>query len=180
MTNDRMPTDRTIFQNAWVVDDVEQAATRWADELGVGPFFVTEYTDQFSNISYRGQPSELSMIVALAQAGPVQVELIQPTTDLPCAYRDSVAPGTVGFHHMCVWTHDIDADTAYMDGLGYPAATMGDAGHVRFAYYDTRPLMGCMLEVVEHRPGIVERFQRIADAGAAWDGTRPVRAASEL
>ncbi len=177
---DRLPTDRTIFQNAWVVDDVEAAATRWAAELGVGPFFVTEYTDQFSNITYRGQPSELSMVVALAQAGPVQVELIQPTTSQPCAYRDSVQPGTVGFHHMCVWTHDIEADTAYLNGLGYETANAGNASSVRFAYYDTRPLLGCMLEVVEYLPAIADRFQRIADAAVGWDGTRALRPASEL
>lgn len=180
MVTERRPTDRTIFQNAWVVDDAEAAAMQWATEFGVGPFFLTEHTDNLKDITYRGQPSELSMIVALAQAGPVQIELIQPTTDKPSAYRDSVEPGTVGFHHMCVWTHDIDADTEYFEQLGYPAVTMGDAGHVRFGYYDTRPFMGCMLEVVEHRPAIVENFQRIADAGAQWDGTRPIRSRSEL
>lgn len=180
MTTERLPTDRTIFQNAWVVDDAEAAAMRWATEFGVGPFFFTEYTDHLSDVIYRGQPSELSMIVGLAQAGPVQVELIQPTTDKPCAYRDSVEPGTVGFHHMCVWTHDIDADTGYFDDLGYPTANMGNAGHVRFAYYDTRPFMGCMLEVVEHHPAIAEHFQQIADAGAHWDGTRPIRSRSDL
>ena len=124
------PTDRTIFQNAWVVDDVEAACMKWVNEMGVGPFFITEYTNQFSDVFYRGQPGELSMIVALAQAGPTQVELIQPTVDR-CAYRDSVAPGSVGFHHMCVWTHDIEADTAYFAGLGYDAANMGRAGDTR-------------------------------------------------
>lgn len=180
MTTGQLPTDRTVFQNAWVVDDAEAAAMRWAGEMGVGPFFFTEYTDHFSDVTYRGEPSELSMIVGLAQAGPVQIELIQPTTDKPCAYRDSVEPGTVGFHHMCVWTHDIEADTEYFEQLGYPAANTGDAGIVRFAYYDTRPLMGCMLEVVEHGPAIAEYFRLIADAGAAWDGTRPIRSRDDL
>jgi hypothetical protein len=174
-----LPTDRTIFQNAWVVDDVEAAAMRWADQMGVGPFFVTEHTG-ITDVTYRGQPGELSMIVALAQAGPMQIELIQPTVD-QCAYRDSVAPGTLGFHHMCVWTHDIDADTAYFEGLGYPAANRAKAnGVVGFAYYDTRPLLGAMLEVVEYNPMIEARFGAIADACAAWDGTRPVRSADEI
>lgn len=180
MNTKSLPTDRTIVQNAWVVDDAEAVAMRWATELGIGPFFFTEHTDNLSDIMYRGEPSELSMIVGLAQAGSVQIELIQPTTDKPCAYRDSVEPGTVGFHHMCVWTHDIDADTEYFEQLGYPTANIGDSGHVRFAYYDTRPLLGCMLEVVEYRPAIVENFQLIADAGTQWDGTRPIRSRDEL
>ena len=142
--------------------------------MGVGPFFITEYTNQFSDVYYRGEPSELSMIVALAQAGPVQIELIQPTVER-CAYRDSVSPGTVALHHMCVWTHDIEADTEYFAGLGYVAANMGRAGDIRFAYYDTRPLLGCMLEVVTKTPGIVEIFAGITAASVDWDGKDPIR-----
>ena len=63
------PAMRPIFQNAWVVDDLEAACMQWVKQLGVGPFFVTEYTNQFEQVEYRGQPAELSMTVALAQAG---------------------------------------------------------------------------------------------------------------
>lgn len=174
----QLPTDRTIFQNAWVVPNLEDAATRWADELGVGPFFVM-VQDGLRDVTYRGAPSELSMRVALAQAGPVQVELIEQTSAAPSAYRDSVAEGDMGFHHMCVWTHDIDADTAYFAERGYPAATTGASG-ARFAYYDTRPLLGCMLEVVEHQPRIEAMFGAIAEAAVDWDGTHPVRPISDL
>ena len=168
------PTDRTVFQNAWVVDDVEAACMRWVNEMGVGPFFVNHYDNAFEAVTYRGEPAELSMYVALAQAGPVQIELIQPLTER-CAYRDSVAPGTTGFHHMCVWTHDIEADTAYFESLGYPTATSGRTGDVAFAYYDTRAFMGCMLEVVTQTPDIVQRFADIAAAGNDWDGKDPIR-----
>lgn len=176
----RLPTDRNVFQNAWVVDDIDAAMKKWVDELGVGPFFVAEHGALFTDVRYRGQPGELSMTVALAQAGPLQIELIQPTTEQPCAYRDSVAPGATGFHHMCVWTHDIQADTAYFEQLGYPAANIGKAGFAWFAYYDTRPLLGCMLEVVEYKPEIEAMFGRIARAGADWDGKRPVRTMADL
>lgn len=174
------PTDRNVFQNAWVVDDLDAAMKRWVDEMGIGPFFVAEHGAQFTDLKYRGQPSELSMLVALTQAGSVQVELIQPTTDKPCAYRDSVPAGTTGFHHMCVWTHDIDADTRYFEQLGYPAANIGKAGYAWFAYYDTRPLMGCMLEVVEQKPEIQALFGLIARACSDWDGKRPVRTMADL
>ena len=116
----------------------------------------------------------LDMIVALGQAGPVQVELIQPLTS-QCAYRDVVPEGQSGFHHMCVWTHDIEADTAYFEGLGYTAANRGTTGPAQFAYYDTRPLMGCMLEVVTHNEAIVARFAEIARAAEGWNGEDPIR-----
>jgi len=168
------PTDRTIFQNAWVVDDLQSACMQWVNEMGIGPFFVSEYRQAFEMVTYRGQPAELDMLVALAQAGPVQIELIQPLVDT-CAYRDSVRPGTTGFHHMCVWTHDIDKDAAYFAGLGYATANRGKVGAAEFAYFDTRALMGCMLEVVTYGEAIVQRFAAIADAAQDWDGSQPIR-----
>ena len=45
---------------------------------------------------------------------------------------------------------------------------------------DTRPLLGAMLEVVEYNPMIEPRFGAIAEACAAWDGTRPVRSSDEI
>ncbi|MEM7017755.1 MAG: VOC family protein [Pseudomonadota bacterium] len=178
----QLPTDRTVFQNAWVVDDIDAAIKQWSSELKVGPFFVAEYTaDILKDITYRGQPSELSMIVAMAQAGPVQIELIQPTTDKPCAYRDTVKSGATGFHHMCVWTHDMDADIEYFDKLGYPMANLGRANTSRFGYFDTTPLMGCMLEVVEYSEATESLFKRIAEMGTHWDGSsRPRREMAEL
>lgn len=175
---ERLPTDRTIFQNAWVVPDLEVAAMRWVDELGVGPFYVM-VQDNLGDVTYRGEPAELSMRVALAQAGPVQIELIDQVSSGPSAYRDTVAEGEMGFHHLCVWTHDIDADTAYFADRGYPAATTGGL-RARFAYYDTRPLLGCMLEVVEHQPRIEAMFGAIAEAAVGWDGTDPIRAITDL
>ena len=175
------PTDRTVFQNAWVVDDVEATAHRWATELGVGPFFVTEYVDTITDVEYRGRPGELQMIVALAQAGPVQIELIQPTSG-PNAYRDSVPEGSgVGFHHVCTWSHDLDADIDHLASKGYPLVNRAKAGgRTPIAYVDTRPLLGAMFELVTHHPAIQERFEAIAEVCAAWDGTDPLRDPSSL
>ena len=169
------PTDRTIIQNAWVVQDVEQACMRWVDELGVGPFFISEYNmEVFEYIDYRGEPAELSMKLGVAQAGNVQIELIEPITE-QCAYRDSVPKGSMGFHHMCVWSFDFEADKKYFEDLGYPAANRGKVGDLNFAYYDTRPLMGCMLEVITQNKDTQDRFQMIADTAANWDGKDPLR-----
>jgi len=179
-TNERrLPTDRNVFQNAWVVPDLDAAMPRWSEQMGIGPFFVM-VLDELLDVTYRGAEGELAMRVGLAQAGPVQIELIELLAESPCAYRDSVPAGEFGFHHMCVWTHDIDADTEYFARLGYPAATAARTARSRFAYYDTRPLLGCMLEVVEYSPETDGLFQRIAAAGAEWDGRDPVRSIRDL
>ena len=167
------PLRRAFFQNAWVVDDLEVAIKQWVNELGVGPFFVTEYRDAFQDVIYRGERGVLDMKVALAQNGPVQVELIEPSST-PSAYRDSVKSGT-GFHHMCAWSEDVSADVAYLESLGYPAANTAKVRDIEFAYVDTRPLLGCMLEFVTVNAPTQARFAEIAAAGEHWDGTDPIR-----
>ena len=37
------PTDRSIFQNAWVVTDLEESCMKWVNEMGIGPFFINDY-----------------------------------------------------------------------------------------------------------------------------------------
>ena len=76
---------------------------------------------------------------------------------------------------MCVWTLDFEADLKYMESLDYAAANTGKVGNVEFAYFDTRPLMGCMLEVVTKNEGTIKRFEERARAAHNWDGKDPIR-----
>ena len=65
------------MQSAWVVDDLDAAVDAWL-KVGIGPFFFVEYTPElFENSTYRGSPSPISMKIALAQAGDMQIELIE-------------------------------------------------------------------------------------------------------
>ena len=173
----KLPTETAVFQNAWVVDDVEAAAMNWVNTFNIGPFFLAEYgPEQLVDITYHGEPGELNMLVAIAQAGPVQIELIQPLGDKPNAYRDTVAPGENKFHHMCVWSSDIDADLEYYASLGCTIANTGRVkGSSRFAYVDSHPQLNCMLELLEHNEMFEKAFKMIADTCANWDGKKPIR-----
>jgi hypothetical protein len=163
------------FQNAWVVADLDLAVKHWIEVCQVGPFFVQDLRNVISDVKYRGEPGELPMKIALAQAGPVQIELIQPFGDSPNCYRDVVPPGESGFHHMCVWTMDFEADTRHFNELGYPTANEGRTEAGRFAYFDTRPGLNCMIEIVEHSTALVTLFEEIAQASIDWDGRDPIR-----
>lgn len=174
----KLPTDHTVFQNSWVVDDIEATAQSWVDTFNLGPFFIAEYgPEELSDIIYRGEPSEVNMLVGIAQAGPMQIELIQPLSDKPNAYRDTVPVGANAFHHVCVWSNDLDADLAYYNDKGCETNTQGSvvATGARFAYVDTQKQLNCMLEVLEHNDGIKEVFKMIADECANWDGSNPIR-----
>ena len=172
----KLPTDTTVFQNAWVVDDLESSMNSWIETFNIGPFFVLDHSEDIVDVMYRGQPGKLTMKLALAQAGPVQIELVEPKGDAQCCYRDTVKKGETGFHHVCTWTHDIDADLAYYEKQGCVAANTGRVkDSIRFAYIDTHKELNCMIELMECNAVVEEVFKLIADAGNDWDGSDPIR-----
>jgi len=125
---------------------------------------------------YRGQPTEGFLAdMALCQAGPVQIELIQPRSSGPNVYRDSVPVGSDGYHHFAYFTDDLDAEFARFSTMGVEVAAQATFAALRFAYFDTRDLVGCMTEVLEHDAELEGIFKMVADAAVGWDGSDPVR-----
>ena len=62
------------------------AAGKWASVHGVGPFHVLPVVEQEAVV--RGEPAPVSIQVGVAQAGPVQIELIQQHCDRPSIFRE--------------------------------------------------------------------------------------------
>ena len=60
--------------------------------MDVGPFFLIDVAPVL-DFTYRGQPSDARISIALAQDGPMQIELIQPLDDAPSMYRDFFRAG---------------------------------------------------------------------------------------
>jgi hypothetical protein len=170
-----IPIGKRIMQNAYVVNDVEEAAWRWVKATGVGPFLVNKHL-KLSSINYRGQPAQLDFSIAIAQAGEVQIELIEQHCANPSCYRDLFPAGREGFHHVCVIAGDYDAEVQSYIDKGFDMRAHGTLGDLRFCYLDTSAVMGHMLEIVEDKPSIHAFFGAVRAAGEAWDGvTDPVR-----
>lgn len=161
-----------IIQAAWVVDDLDAAMAGWI-ALGVGPFFTFEV--DMPEALYRGAPEPLRFRGALAQAGDMQIELIQQTSDGPSAYRDVVPKGQSGFHHICRAYGAYDETIAQLRAQGVAPATEARPGGARVCYADTRAQLGCMLEVLDANPA-AEALSGLVRRGAdGWDGRDPVR-----
>lgn len=165
---------RRVVQQAYVVDDIVAAMTRWTDTLGVGPWFYNPDI-QVSDTFYRGAPTRLRFAGAITYAGDTQLELIQQLDDSPSCYRDLYPRGREGHHHVAVFADDFDADVARYVERGFPVAFRGANGPMRFAYCDTSAALGIMVEILEDVPTVRASFAAIRDAAAAWDGTDPIR-----
>jgi hypothetical protein len=163
-----------FFQMGHVVDDILSAARRWSSTFGVGPFHVLPVVNQ--QLTHPdGEVRTLRIQVAVAQAGPVQIELIQQHCDTPSLYRDWSKNGTSAFHQVASVTNDYVAKLAHFEALGYEVAAESLGGRFRVAYVDTVAAFGFYTEVVEHTPRFLEQLDAISRTCATWDGTDPVR-----
>jgi hypothetical protein len=163
-----------FFQIGHVVDDLIAAAHRWAVVFGIGPFHVLPISDQQLTMP-DGEVRSLRIQVAAAQAGPVQIELIQQHCDTPSIYRDWSRGGTSGFHQLATVTADYEAKKAHYEQRGLPVAAESLGGRFRVAYIDTSDEFGFYTEIVERTPMFVEQLGLVSKTCATWDGTDPVR-----
>lgn len=165
-----------FFQTGWVVNDIDQAMDNWIEAVDVGPFFIRRNLT-VQTILYRGIKAPLTVSVAIAQSGSMQIELIQQHNDGPSAYRDTFSPGLGGFHHFGAITDSYEDDVEHYRSAGVELAIEGVAGTARFAYFDTRSSLGFMTEVVERASSADLRafFDEVAAAAVDWDGRDPVR-----
>ncbi|MCV7279970.1 VOC family protein [Mycolicibacterium flavescens] len=163
--------DFRFFQIGHVVDDVLEASANWARTFGVGPFHVLPVSEQRAD--YGGDVRTIRIQVAVAQAGPVQIELIQQHCDTPSIYADW--SGCDGVHQIATLTKDYDAKLAHFVSLGYRVAAQSEGGGLRVAYIDTVADFGFYTEIVQGPPAFLGQLQAIASTCADWDGRDPVR-----
>jgi hypothetical protein len=160
--------EQQILQFSWVVADLEEAARRWHATMGIGPFLVNRHL-KIGEARYRGRPSSTDFSTAIAQAGPVQIELVQQHDASPSCYRDTVPEGREAMHHVAFIAGDYDAALAAYTAQGAEVASSGRFGDVRFCYVDTAARLGHMVEILEDRPAIRSFFGAIQRAAERWD-----------
>ncbi len=167
--------ENQIFQFAWVVNSLERSIEKWVQIHNIGPFYVIKRMP-LRSVIYRGVPSSLEFGVAVAQHGPNQIELIQPLTNSPSAYREKFAVGQEGFHHVAIPTTDINKCLNGYRQQGFEVVNecIAESG-ARFGYVDTSLAFGYMLEVVELAESFKALSQMISDGSSNWNGEKPIR-----
>ena len=163
-----------FFQLGHVVDDLISAARRWSSTFGIGPFHVLPVVDQQLTLR-NGDEHTLRVQVGVAQAGPVQIELIQQHDDTPSVYRDWSKNATSAFHQVATVTSDYTGKLAHFEALGHEVAAESLGGRFRVPYIDTVAAFGFYTEVVEYTPRFLEQLDEISRTCATWDGSDPVR-----
>ena len=169
-----IPPGSSIVQMAWVVNDLEEAARRFSRIYGCGPFLMNRHI-KLGDPRYRRQPMATDFSTALAQAGEVQIELIVQHDETPSVYRDLHAAGSEGFHHIAVIVPDVAFEVERYRALGFEVGFSGRFGTAEFAYIDTSPAIGHMIEILPDVPMLRGFFGVVRRAGEDWDGGEVIR-----
>jgi hypothetical protein len=159
-----------VFQNAFIVNDIEAAVARWVRTMGVGPWVMLENISM-ANAFYKGQPTTMKLHAALAASGGIQMELIQPLHDHPSVYRDYFPTGKEGFHHIGVLTDDVQRDVEMYRALGHEViASGGNPDSTHIAYVDTWNTGHCIVELIHADDAYLKMSRMLEDAARTWDG----------
>lgn len=165
-----------IRQLGYVVRDIRFAMQHWIDVHGVGPFYFFDRAP-IQDLQYRGAPCKAQIAFALAQSGPLQVELIAPLDIEPSLYREFLERSGEGLQHVAYWTTEFDRFAAQAEVLGMRRVLSGYTGDPagRFAYYNGGGYPGTCIEISALSAPKWRLFDTVARAAEGWDGSDPVR-----
>lgn len=146
-----------IAQIAFVVEDLDRMVQSYHEGFGIGPWhFYTYGKPLVKRMTYRGQPADYEMRVALSYFGPMRVELIQPTRG-PSVYHEFIEKHGYGVQHFGVLVEDMKSALAEAEAAGYAmimdGAGFGKDGDGHYAYLDTEADYGVVYELIQRPAG---------------------------
>lgn len=168
-----------IMQHGYVVHDVAEAAHRWAERVGAGPFYVLEHL-VMDHYVYRGLPTPLELRLAFGYWGPIQIELIQPLNAAETLYSDALRHSAGILNHCATVVADIDGLLAarQLQDRVLHAGAMPTG--VRFVYLERYLPDGCHLELIQAPQSTLAAFGGMQAAAQHWNGERPLRPMADL
>ena len=142
------PMPLALHHTCFLVRDLEGAAQRMADALGIGPWNIWTITP--AECKVRGRSSLFSFRVALATIGGGTFELIAPHSGRS-VYDEHLEKHGEGFHHTCLVYESLEAvrgAKAELQRRGRELVQEASAGDVfEFGYFDF-PEIGSLVEVL--------------------------------
>jgi catechol 2,3-dioxygenase-like lactoylglutathione lyase family enzyme len=120
---------------------------------------------EYADATVHGKATSFKARFGFAQAGPVQIELIQPLEG-QTIYDEHLATKGEGLHHLGFLVPDMEERVAEMAKRGVGVLQSGRIGRSSgFAYLDTSKSAGVILEYIKASPGMVKYFESVKQLG---------------
>ena len=166
-------TRANLRQLGYVTQDLEAAARHWVETMGAGPFFVIEGM-ALEGWSFHGAPQDMTLDIAMGQAGTMMIELIRPNGPWPNVYGDAPPKTLCMAHHHGYLVPDLDTAQQRIGAAPVTQARLSPLTELR--YYDCRATLGLHVELITDSEEARAFFDFAASAAADWDGvTDPIR-----
>lgn len=137
-----------INQIAVVVEDLETAMESYHNLFNIGPWEVFEAeAPSLSERTYHGDPEEYAMRLGFADAGDLQVELIESKHG-PNIYADQIENSGEGFHHIAYFSDsepEIREMNKKFEDAGISMIQSGNLLGTDFWYFDTKDLLNGLI-----------------------------------
>lgn len=166
-----------IHHLAYVVDDIEAAATRLHEQFGAGPFIHLEEVP-VEDVTSAGAPAEFLHGSAFGMCNGVPVELMAIRRIAPRRAAERFAGATPRLHHVAYAVPGAERDSvqAGLEAAGMPAYLGARFGEdVVFTYHDGSASLGHDIELHADSEGLRGFFGTIEGAAAGWDGSDLLR-----
>lgn len=136
---------------AMMVHDLEAAVAAWSRLLGSPPSVrhtTAPYSESFTE--YRGLPTPARLKMALFETNDLQIELGEPASlEEPSVWADHLKYGSTGLHHIGYRVTGMERAVAALGEMGFALLQRAEFEGGRYAYIDTEPDLGAMIELLE-------------------------------
>ena len=171
-----------IFQVGIVVKDVDAGMKFYAENLNIGPFFISRQFMAPAG-SYRGGDKNPLLSIAHAHTGKLFVELIQQRDSTPSVYTEYMDKYGYGMHHygIAIAPEDYDRFVGDFYAKGFEDVftdQLPSGARIRYIAPKGAPAMenlkvttgASYLECVEVVPDEEAFFTGMRDTALNWDG----------
>jgi methylmalonyl-CoA/ethylmalonyl-CoA epimerase len=140
--------EHPLTQVAVVVRDVDRAAERYSELLGV-PVPKATLTDALpqAHTRLRGQPTEGRAKLAFVRLKNITIELIEPVGG-PSTWQEFLEQHGEGVHHIAFDVPQVDEHVARFERAGGHVLQRGDFTGGQYLYVDATPQLGVIVELL--------------------------------
>lgn len=139
-----------------MVRNMEKVIRECWEKLGIGPWKVYIFAPpRLTKTYYKGRPEYFTAKLALAEVGPIMLEVIQPL-DGESIYKEFLREKGEGLHHIACFKFDsleeLNMTINEFEKMGVNILQCGNFEHTIFYYLDTEKIFGFILELVYAPP----------------------------
>ena len=144
----------SLGQVGIVVKNVDKTIAYYTEYFGLGPFQIIDFNPEKHWV--RGQPHPIQLKIALAEMGPVHLELMEPVGgDSP--HKQFLDEKGEGLQHLGFYIDDYDGWMAHLKAKGIEVlktaeTTVEGMGRIRAAYLESDQPGGVLFELIEIKP----------------------------